>query len=189
MPILYHFSLEFASGKKSQSGTGEEYTVIMQTLSYDRAAAVAYARKWAFGRNPAFYDFSKIGGDCTNFASQCIYAGAKVMNYTPVYGWFYRSANDRTASWTGVEFLYNFLVGNEGAGPFAEETELDKLEVGDIVQLGTGAGDFYHSPVVVRVSGGRIYVAAHTYDAYNKPLSSYNYGKARGIHILGVRKE
>lgn len=161
----------------------------MQTLSYDRAAAVAYARRWAFGRNPAFYDFSKIGGDCTNFASQCIYAGAKVMNYTPVYGWFYRSANDRTASWTGVEYLYNFLVTNEGVGPFAEEVGLDKIEAGDIVQLGTGAGDFYHSPVVVRVSNGRIYVAAHTYDAYGKPLDSYNYGAVRGLHILGVRKE
>ena len=43
---------------------------------YDRRAAVEYAHKWAFGRNPEFYDFSEIGGDCTNFASQCLYAGA-----------------------------------------------------------------------------------------------------------------
>lgn len=161
----------------------------METLNYDRAAAVEYAKKWAFRRNPQFYDFSAIGGDCTNFASQCIYAGAKVMNYTLVYGWFYRSVNDRTASWTGVEYLYNFLVGNEGSGPFAEEVPLNKLEVGDIVQLGTGTGDFYHSPVVVRVSNERIYVAAHSYDAFNKPLSSYNFAVARGIHILGVRKD
>ena len=78
----------------------------MTEIAYDREAAVAYAKKWAFRRNPAFYDFSKIGGDCTNFASQCIYAGAKVMNYTPTFGWFYKSANDRTPSWTGVEYLY-----------------------------------------------------------------------------------
>ena len=45
----------------------------MREYEYDRNAAVAYARKWALGRNPAFYDFSNIGGDCTNFASQCIY--------------------------------------------------------------------------------------------------------------------
>lgn len=28
------------------------------------------------GRSPAYYDFSRIGGDCTNFASQGLYAGA-----------------------------------------------------------------------------------------------------------------
>ena len=81
----------------------------MRELVYDRAAAVAYARKWAMTRNSAYYDFENIGGDCTNFASQCIYAGAKVMNFTPVMGWYYRSAADRTASWSGVEYLYEFL--------------------------------------------------------------------------------
>ncbi|MDE5729235.1 MAG: amidase domain-containing protein [Clostridia bacterium] len=159
----------------------------MAILNYNREAAVAYAREWAFKRNPRFYDFSSLGGDCTNFASQCIYAGAKIMNYTPVYGWFYKNLNDRTASWTGVEYLYNFLVTNDGAGPFAEETELKNLQPGDIVQLGRANGDFYHSPVVVGIRGGQIYVAAHTYDAYNKPLNSYNFAAARGIHILGVR--
>ncbi len=161
----------------------------MELLEYNRQAAYDYAKKWAFGRNPAFYDFSAIGGDCTNFASQCIYAGARVMNYTPTFGWFYRSANDRTPSWTGVEFLYNFLVNNEGAGPFAKEVPLNELEVGDIVQLGRATGDFYHSPVVVGVRRGNIYVAAHSYDAFNRPLSSYRYKQARGIHILGVRKD
>ena len=161
----------------------------MKIKPYNRAAAVEYARRWAFGRNPAYYDFNNIGGDCTNFASQCIYAGAKIMNFTPTFGWYYKSLNDRTPSWTGVEYLYNFLVNNEGAGPFAEDAPLNKLEVGDIVQLGRATGDFYHSPVVVRIANGQIYVAAHSYDAFNKPLSSYRFEKVRGIHILGVRKD
>ena len=161
----------------------------MPTLPYQRTAAVAYARRWAFGRNPDFYDFSRIGGDCTNFASQCIYAGAGVMNFTPTFGWFYRSANDRTPSWTGVEYLYNFLVNNEGVGPYAKEVPLEELEIGDIVQLGRATGDFYHSPVVVGFSRGRILVAAHSYDAFDKPLDSYFFERVRGIHILGVRKE
>lgn len=159
----------------------------MTTTEYNRQAAYDYARKWALRRNPAYYDFQNVGGDCTNFASQCIFAGAGVMNYTPTFGWFYVSAANRTPSWTGVEYLYNFLVNNEGAGPFAKEAPPDELEVGDIVQLGFATGDFYHSPVVVATSPG-ILVAAHTYDAFGKPLSSYSYGKTRGIHILGVRK-
>lgn len=161
----------------------------MIETTYNRENAVAYAKKWAFGRNPAYYNFNLIGGDCTNFASQCIYAGAEVMNFTPVTGWYYKSVNDRTPSWTGVEYLYNFLTANEGVGPFAKEVPLSELEPGDIVQLGTSTGDYYHSPVVVAVRNGMIFVAAHTNDAFNRPLSSYNFAKARGIHILGVRKE
>ena len=160
----------------------------MAELFYDRNAVVQYARRWAFGRNPAYYDFSRIGGDCTNYASQCIFAGAGVMNFMPVFGWFYRSADDRTASWTGVEFLYRFLTENKGAGPFAEEVPLNRLEIGDVVQLGRATGDFYHTPVVVGFSRGEILVAAHSYDAFNKPLSSYSYARVRGIHILGVRE-
>ena len=41
----------------------------MREIPYNRTAAVNYARKWALGRNPAYYDFEEIGGDCTNFAS------------------------------------------------------------------------------------------------------------------------
>ena len=49
---------------------GKEGGSMLQVLPYDRAAAVAYAHRWALGRNPQFYDYEEIGGDCTNFASQ-----------------------------------------------------------------------------------------------------------------------
>ena len=88
-------------------------------MEYNRENAVAYAKKWAYGRNPKYYDFSDLGGDCTNFASQCIYAGSGVMNYTPTYGWYYISVNNRAPAWTGVDELYRFLTTNRGAGPRA----------------------------------------------------------------------
>lgn len=162
----------------------------MAIKNYDRRAAVEYAKRWAFSRNPNYFDFSNLGGDCTNFASQCVYAGAGIMNYTPVFGWYYISANNRTASWTGVEYFYNFLTGNtNGAGPFAEEVGAKDIEIGDIIQLGRANGDFYHSPVVVGFSGGQPLIAAHSYDAYNRPLNSYKFEEVRYIHILGVRTE
>lgn len=157
----------------------------MREIPYNRAAAVAYARRWALGRNPSYYDFENIGGDCTNFASQCIFAGARVMNFTATTGWYYRSSSDRTASWTGVDYLYKFLVNNRSVGPFGHTVLERDVEVGDIVQLGN-AGGFYHSPVITAVSP-EILVAAHTFDALDRPLSSYSYETARFIHIDGVR--
>ena len=34
---------------------------------YNREEALAYAKKWAFGRNPIYYNFDPVGGDCTSF--------------------------------------------------------------------------------------------------------------------------
>lgn len=158
----------------------------MREIPYNRDAAVSYARIWALDRNPAFYNFDNVGGDCTNFASQSIYAGARIMNFTPVMGWYYRSSYDRTASWSGVEYLYNFLIKNKSVGPYAHIVPQSQAMPGDIVQLGTGTGDFYHSPVITSITP-TILVAAHTDDALDRPLSSYNYGVARFIHIDGVR--
>ena len=159
----------------------------MQEIPYNRDAAVAYARRWALGRNPAYYNFNNIGGDCTNFASQCIYAGAQTMNFTSVFGWYYRSSYDRTASWTGVEYLYEFLNNNPGIGPYARIVPQEQAKPGDIVQLGTESGVFYHTPVITAVTP-IILVAAHSDDALNRPLSSYNYENARFLHIEGVRR-
>ena len=158
----------------------------MREIPYDRAAAVAYARKWALSRNPAFYNFDENGGDCTNFASQSIYAGARTMNFTPIMGWYYRSSYDRSASWSGVEYLYHFLINNKSVGPYAHRVPQEEALPGDIVQLGTASGDFYHLPVITAVTP-EILVAAHTYDSLDRPLSTYQYGMARFLHIDGVR--
>ena len=156
----------------------------MKEIIYNREAVANYAKEWAFKRNPKYLNFDNLGGDCTNFASQCIYAGCNVMNYTPVLGWYYNSASDRTASWTGVEYLYNFLINNKGIGPKGIDTTFNNVQIGDIIQLGNNNNDFFHSPVVVKVTNSEIFVAAHTYNAYMRRLSSYNYNAIRFIHIL-----
>ena len=158
---------------------------------YNRAAACSYAKKWALNRNPLYYDFENLGGDCTNFASQCLYAGSGVMNYTKTFGWYYLNAENRAPAWSGVEFLYNFLTDNQSVGPFGQESHLGLVLPGDIIQLATQRPDFHHTPVVVSVgdkpSPDNILVAAHSYDTLNRPLASYNYHKIRIIHIVGIR--
>ena len=70
-------------------------------------------------------------------------------------------------------------------------TELDycglgELAPGDLIQLGDGTGRFYHCLVVLR-PGPDPRVAAHDYDALDRPLSDYLYARSRFLHVEGVR--
>lgn len=162
------------------------------TIPYDRGAAVAYAHQWAYRRNPAYYDYEKIGGDCTNFASQSLYAGTGVMNYKPVYGWYYIDANSKAPAWTGVEYFRNFIVRKQiTPGPFGIITDINGVEVGDFVQLRFQGREVHsHTPIIVEIGEPRsldnILVAAHSFDADYRPLSSYQVSALRFLHILGA---
>lgn len=163
----------------------------VKPMGYDRQKAVAYAHKWAFERNPAYTDFDPMGGDCTNFISQCLYAGSGVMNYTPVMGWFYISLQKRTPAWSGVMFLYNFLVSNKGAGPYGTELPLSHAVIGDVIQLSWDGVRYTHSLLVVQAGTppalNNILITCHTTDSDNRPLSSYSQPFHRLIHIIDAR--
>ena len=154
---------------------------------YIRENAVAYAKKYAFSQNPLFPNFAGIGGNCTNFVSQAIYAGGCVMNYTPTFGWYYISLDERSPSWAGVDYFYNFIIENAGIGPFGRVATSDELENGDVIQLAKNEDGYYHTLLVVGFDGEDILVAAQTDNAYARPLSTYNYDYARYIKILGIR--
>lgn len=163
----------------------------MTLRPYDRQAAVDYAHRWAYYRNSHYYNFDELGGDCTNFASQCLYAGSGVMNYTPTFGWYYNSQYSRAPAWTGVPFFYNFLVREqESPGPVGREVPLEQVQPGDFAQLRFAPGPFTHNPVIVDVGDppalDNILAAAHTEDADYRPLSTYPIQEVRFLHILGV---
>ena len=159
----------------------------MHQIPYNRSKALAYAKRWAFKRNPAYFNFDALGGDCTNFVSQCIFAGTGVMNFTKDVGWYYRSAYDRAAAWTGVEYFYRFMTENTSVGPFGRECGLYEVQSGDVIQLGNSEGWYYHTLLVMQ-GAPKITVAAHSQDALNRELSSYSYEQVRCIHIQGGRQ-
>lgn len=153
---------------------------------YNRKEAVEYAKIWAYKRNPKYYNFDTVGGDCTSFVSQCIYAGAKVMNYS-TYGWFYRNGYNKSASWSGVEYLYKFLVNNKQTGPYGREAKLEELEKGDLIQLRFDGNVFGHTLIITDIRKNHIYIASHTEDSYDRDVLTYSFRKLRGIKIEGVR--
>lgn len=149
---------------------------------YNSKIAVEYAKKWALSRNPAYYNYDNVGGDCTNFISQCLYAGKREMNYRG-YGWYYKNANNKSASWTGVEYLYKFLINNKNEGPRGSLIEKEKLELGDLIQLSFDGVVYGHTLIVSEIRDDNIKICAHTVDSKNRDLDTYNYKKIRYLHI------
>lgn len=168
---------------------------MLLTKPYQRERAVEYARRWAFDRNPLFIDFTGIGGNCTNFVSQCILAGSCTMNYTRDFGWYYLSPDDRAPAWSGVDYFFDFMTENPlflsqngGVGPFARVVGREELEVGDVIQYANRDGDWYHTVLVTGFDGNEILVSAQSDDALDRPVSSYSAAVGfRYLHVEGVR--
>ena len=80
-------------------------------------------------------------------------------------------------------------LSNTGAGPIGEKSTIEKLEIGDIIQLSFGGNKFSHSLVVIQNSTrlNNTLVATHTFDAYGRSIASYNFKKIRYLQIKGVR--
>lgn len=156
----------------------------MNTKNYDRSTAINYAKKWALSRNPRYYNFDAVGGDCTSFVSQCLYAGSNQMNYNLENGWYYKNGYDKSPSWSGVEFLYKFLTTNNNYGPRGKEVSQNEIQPGDIAQLSFSGNKFEHSLFILDSTS--LAVAAHTYDVLGKKISEYNFSKIRFIHIQNV---
>jgi hypothetical protein len=166
------------------------------TKPYDRQRAVNYAETWALRRNPLFLNFAGRGGDCTNFTSQCLLAGSCTMDFTTDFGWYYVNADDRAPAWTSVGFFYDFITEqpvfasqNSGLGPFGREVRAREIQLGDFIQLADEAGDYYHTLIITGFEPNDILICAHTDDALNRRLSTYNFSSLRFIHIDGVRIE
>lgn len=142
---------------------------------YNRNKAVEYAKKYVYAYNPTYYNFSSIGGDCTNFVSQCVLAGDKEMDYN-INGWFYNSPSSRSPAWTSVEDFWNY--GLNGKSFKIIEVEIEKLEIGDIVQFyNPNTKRYYHNVIITKIiypiSIKNILVTSHDNNAFNKSLALY----------------
>ena len=113
------------------------------------------------------------------------------MNYSKQNGWYYINGNNKSPSWSGVDFLYNFITQNKSVGPYGNEVSQEKIELGDIAQLSFDRNKFSHSLVIVKIENkqdlNQVFISSHTFDSFNKRISEYNYEKIRFIHIEKVR--
>jgi hypothetical protein len=170
--------------------------------TFNRTKALQYAVKWALNRNPDFKDHSSDaggGGDCTNFVSQCMWAGGwpmirSMLSWSgPIsidHLWFGgpyvmgSPASGDSRTWAGAQNFADFIVDTHRASP----CKRNDLAVGDIVGLQV-EGDMKHMMIVTTVvplphsapHGDRtdVYVSGHSRDFLNQRLSNieFRYGR------------
>jgi hypothetical protein len=149
---------------------------------YDRFAAARYATRWALGRNSAYKNFSGhgYGGDCTNFASQCLAAGGWPMiqgGRRDADAWYCNDNDgDNSNTWSSASWFYDHLDRSPRTKALDSK---DDLNIGDIVML--QSPDFHHPDhaMLVTYIGGlstfegevkQICLSYHSTDKLNNPL-------------------
>lgn len=147
-----------------------------RSLLYNPFEAVKYARKHALIYNKDYRSFSDLGGDCTNYVSQCIHHGG--INLTNLW-------KPYSNAWVRVIELYNFLI-NKSYGKVILNKELYKI--GSIIQFLSNKKGFYsHSGIITEVlANGDYLYCCHSYDKLDFPLSEIYplfYDKFRVIEI------
>lgn len=166
---------------------------------YNISKAVSYALKYALDVNPKFGNYEKWGGDCTNYISQCLYAGeipfdAEGMDVR--YHWYWYSETKRTPSWTAANSLKFYMENNNSKersslGLRAQPTSLYDLLRGDVIQLIGEDSQAYHSMICTGyvVQNGRVVdylISQHS--AYNidnrRRLKNYPLSQKEGIKLF-----
>lgn len=137
-------------------------------FSYNREAAVAYANKWWNAYNPKYETFRV---DCTNYISQCLFAGGAPMRGSPVReeGWWY-TGGMWSFSWSVAHSLRWYLsTSNEGLTA-SEVDSAKELMPGDIICYDfEGDERWDHNTIVVAKDKDNMpLVNAHTDNSRNR---------------------
>ncbi|MDB4894189.1 MAG: hypothetical protein JWN15_451 [Firmicutes bacterium] len=138
-------------------------------VPYNRSQAVRYAARWWAGYNPAFSAF--LDDDCTNFVSQCLFAGGMPMAFTGRRdrGWWYRGPREQWSySWAVANSLRRYLPSS---GRAQERDAARQLLPGDVIAYDwDGDGVWQHTSLVIGYDrSGEPLVAAHTPPTWAHP--------------------
>lgn len=130
--------------------------------TYNRLEAVKYAERWWDGRNPAYRNFQD---NCTNFISQCLYAGDTPMRgYPNIRNGWWQQNNQWSWSWA-VAHSFHWYLSGATVGLRAKQVEKpEDLLLGDIIVYDfENDGRWNHTTIVVaKDANGMPLVNAHS---------------------------
>ncbi|XEC93895.1 amidase domain-containing protein [Paenibacillus tarimensis] len=122
-------------------------------ITYRRDMVAAYADLWWDKPNPAYEEFEV---NCTNYVSQCLFAGNAPMNYTGRRdsGWWYKGRDKGrelwSFSWAVSAALQSLLNKPKNQGLRARQVQsAGELSLGDVIVYDwNGDGRYQHSTIV-----------------------------------------
>lgn len=138
-----------------------------ERVVYDRAAAVAYADRWALDRNPAYW--SSPDADCANYVSQCLAAGGLRESAGPEGDWRSDGTAFPATAWVNCG-RQKLVLSRDDAGhsPYivrASGSLPSGWRRGDIVYLGDrehGRVEWKHVVICAGKERGRWVYDSHT---------------------------
>ncbi len=145
---------------------------------YSREKAIAYGDKWALKRNTSVYkDYSRVGGDCANFTSQCLAAGGMPVSGTSFYdGW-----HKNSLSWINVMAHIKHF---KNYGLFLSATKENTLKGNPVYFDWNGDNTYDHATLCVgRNSAGTPIIDSHTADLYH---ATWSYSAAKKIATIQI---
>lgn len=180
---------------------------------YDRMKAVEYADKYCgaangtgnnFKYNNKYKDFTGIGGDCTNFASQILgdkEAGALKYDGTWFCNYYKYGNSQGSSAWVNADSFKNYLIYS-GKGKILHKgtfndlalpkensncAAVQELDLGDLVCYAK-KGDMNHFAVITAWdSHGYPLVNSHTTDRYHVPWDLGWGDKDITFYLLHIR--
>lgn len=170
---------DIASSNQMKQRTAEKSVISATSYSYSGSDAATYAKQYANDYNDAYPSYS---ADCTNYVSQCLYAGGITMDGSSTSVGTYESTTDWyciyiksvlwirkyavTTSWIRVSDFSSFM---SSIATKTTHTTINSLyeacEIGDIVQLvDKNTGSAYHSIIITGRDSTSAYYSGHSND-------------------------
>lgn len=161
-------ALSYENQMKLFNSAGQMREPNAERGGYDALKAVKYAERYWNEYNP---NYPRFENDCTNYISQCLYAGGAEMvgGSNRTEGWWIRG-NTWSYSWTTAHALYLFLINNRKGLHAKVVDTAEQLLLGDVICYDFEGDDrINHTTIVVgKTADGEPLVNAHTYNSRNR---------------------
>jgi hypothetical protein len=185
--LIEQINKKYQENKKSLSSGSKVLAIpLAVNNSYDRNAAKSYSytyRSYALKNTTykSMYFQDGYGGDCTNFVSQILYAGAPKMSPNWKYDKKGTSTTDDdtwTLSWSVVGNLGSFLTSNTGVGPYGSVVPVTTtggyLKSGDVILVSSNGGSsYFHAVAAYQFVNGTLTIVGHDTDRFNYSITNY----------------
>lgn len=175
--------------KEDKSISQEEYlmnqnTSLRRLSGYSPSRAVSYAHRWVNSFSSEYRNFDKVGGDCTNFVSQCLVAGG-VRQTKPggvqepilntIHNWFGNKFSNSTAFIRVADFHSYWAPRVPDANYEGDTTVSRNGNLGDVVQFRRAkTGTRWHSMIITKKTNGVVYLSGHSQPRYDYAISNYD---------------